>query len=99
MKLTKKPLIIMLLMCFIAVSLLSLVILAMHSHCYCIKHLCDVCPKLFKKREVLGQFMNAVSVMIIICAGLFAAFSFVMNSDLIRINPANIVEAGIKMSN
>ncbi|MDR2532720.1 MAG: hypothetical protein LBC82_07755 [Oscillospiraceae bacterium] len=94
----KKTLAVMLLLCFIAVSLLTVLIMALHTECFCTEKLCLVCPKIFKKRAILEQLMAAVAVVLFVYTGMFAAFFYVINSDLIQIYPTNIVEANIRIN-
>jgi hypothetical protein len=58
-----------------------------------------VCPKIFKKREILGQMMTYTAVLFIVGIGVFAAISVAAKSDIFWQNPANIVETNIRMDN
>ena len=90
----KKMLAITVLLCFAAVFLLTILMIALHTECVCTEKLCAVCPKLFKKREMPGQMM-ALIVIFAVCTGLFTA----PDSDLIQIKTSNIVKTNIRMNN
>jgi hypothetical protein len=94
----KKLLLFTLLFCFIAVSFLTVAMFALHTDCFCIKHLCDVCPKLFKIREILKQMTAYIAAAVVAAAGFFAVYR-IIKADYYSNYPLNITDSNVRMNN
>jgi len=94
-KYMKKTLALTLLFCFLAVILLSAVILSIHAGHDCINEICTIC----KIAKVFEQLRKINTIVILVGVSFFSALFYAKVSELLQIYPANPVEANIKMSN
>ncbi|MCL2639032.1 MAG: hypothetical protein FWD48_11765 [Oscillospiraceae bacterium] len=91
----KKTLVVMLLLSFIAFTLLTAVLVAAHAGHGCIEEICIIC----KIIKVLEQFRKAVTFATVLSVVFISAGFHAKESDLMLIFPANPVEANVRLNN
>jgi len=94
-KLLCKLLALIVLLCFVSVSLLTVVFIVLHTDHDCIGELCSVCPLIHQTRKLSGLFRKAAPITFYLSAGLI--ITAIVQFVLFRI--FNLVDIKARMNN